>query len=164
MWVAALKEERAIFASPIAYATVAVYLSSWLHVTAVLFLNRTGSSSGLFPGGRAVPAHRARGPMRLFAEERGRARSSCVLTSAGSGIEIVLAKLSPALTLPALMLGSPGATRSSWVSRRPRRGPIYSGFSVPLPGVLYAIGCWCPPRPTRSSPRSAPWVSASCSG
>ena len=41
-----LKEERAIFSSPIAYATVTVYLLLMGYTfTAILFLNRTGVSS-----------------------------------------------------------------------------------------------------------------------
>src|SRR4029434_9062896 len=44
-----LKEERAIFSSPIAYATVTVYLLLMGYTfTAVLFLNRTGELVRVF--------------------------------------------------------------------------------------------------------------------
>src|SRR5262249_56501772 len=75
-----LKEEKAIFSSPIAYATVAVYLLLMGYTfTAVLFLNRTG---GLVPAffqaaGRfllLVPGV----PLRPFAGgRRARARRLC---------------------------------------------------------------------------------------
>jgi len=67
-----LKEERAVFASPIAYATVAVYLLLMGYTfTAVLFLNRTGELVRVFFQAAVlflliVPVV----TMRLFAEER----------------------------------------------------------------------------------------------
>src|SRR6266481_1203400 len=101
-----LKEEKAIFSSPIAYATVAVYLLLMGYTfTAVLFLNRTGELVRVFFQAPVlflliVPVV----TMRLFAEERRTGTLELLLTSPVREIEIVLAKFVAGLTLPALML------------------------------------------------------------
>ena len=84
-----LKEERAVFSSPIAYATVAVYLLLMGYTfTAVLFLNRTGDLVRVFFQAAVlflliVPVV----TMRLFAEEIAPAMAAeraAVTGSAGS--------------------------------------------------------------------------------
>jgi ABC-2 type transport system permease protein len=130
-----LKEERAVFASPIAYATVAVYLLLMGYTfTAVLFLNRTGELVRVFFQAAVlflliVPVV----TMRLFAEERRTGTLELLLTSPVREIEIVLAKFVAGLTLPALMLALYGD---------PDWGPIYSGFLglLLLAATLTAIG------------------------
>ena len=85
-----LKEERAIFSSPIAYATVTVYLLLMGYTfTAVLFLNRTGELVRVFFQAAVlflliVPVI----TMRLFAEERRTGTLELLLTSPVQEIEI----------------------------------------------------------------------------
>ncbi|HEY7250794.1 MAG TPA: ABC transporter permease [Methylomirabilota bacterium] len=140
-----LKEEQAIFASPIAYATLAVYLLLMGYTfTAILFLNRTGELVRVFFQAAVlflliVPVV----TMRLFAEERRAGTLELLLTSPVREAEIVLAKFVAGLTLPALML----ALTASYavvlgIYGNPDWGPIYSGFLglLLLAAALTAIG------------------------
>ena len=101
-----LKEEKAIFSSPIAYATVAVFLLLMGYTfTAVLFINRTGELVRVFFQAAVlflliVPVV----TMRLFAEERRAGTLELLLTSPVKEIEVVLAKFTAGLSLPVLML------------------------------------------------------------
>jgi ABC-2 type transport system permease protein len=139
------KEEKAIFSSPIAYATVAVYLLLMGYTfTAVLFLNRTGELVRVFFQAAVlflliVPVV----TMRLFAEERRTGTLELLLTSPVQEIEIVLAKFVAGLTLPALMLGLTGSHAIVLgLYGDPDWGPIYSGFFglLLLAAALTAIG------------------------
>jgi len=140
-----LKEEKAIFSSPIGYAAVTVYLLLMGYTfTAVLFLNRTGELVRVFFQAAVlflliVPVV----TMRLFAEERRGGTLELLLTSPAREIEIVLAKFLAGLTLPTLML----ALTSSYaillgIYGQPDWGPIYSGFLglLLLSAALTAIG------------------------
>src|SRR5262245_13940625 len=140
-----LKEEKAIFSSPIAYATVVVYLLLMGYTfTAVLFLNRTGElvrvlfqAAVLFL--LIVPVV----TMRLFAEERRPGTLEPLLTSPSTEIKIVLAKFAAGLSIPALMLAltaSYAAVLGAYGD--PDWGPIYSGFLglFLLAAALTAIG------------------------
>jgi len=140
-----LKEEKAIFSSPIAYATVAVFLLLMGYTfTAVLFINRTGELVRVFFQAAVlflliVPAV----TMRLFAEERRAGTLELLLTSPVKEIEIVLAKFTAGLSLPVLML----ALTASYAAvlgmyGDPDWGPIYSGFLglLFLAAALTAIG------------------------
>ena len=140
-----LKEEQAIFASPIAYATLAVYLLLMGYTfTAVLFLNRTGELVRVFFQAAVlflliVPVV----TMRLFAEERRAGTLELLLTSPVREAEIVLAKFVAALTLPALMLALTGSYAIVLgIYGSPDWGPIYSGFLglLLLAAALTAIG------------------------
>ena len=139
------KEEKAIFSSPIAYATVAVYLLLMGYTfTAVLFLNRTGELVRVFFQGAVlllliVPVV----TMRLFAEERRAGTLELLLTSPIEEIAIVLAKFVAGLTLPVLMLGLTGSYAIVLgIYGDPDWGPIYSGFLglLLLAAALTAIG------------------------
>jgi ABC-2 type transport system permease protein len=140
-----LKEETAIFSSPIAYAVVAVYLLLMGYTfTAVLFLSRTGELLRVFFQAAVlflliVPVV----TMRLFAEERRSGTLELLLTSPVREIDIVLAKFVAGLTLPALML----LLTASYpivlgVYGAPDWGPIYSGFLglLLLGAALTSIG------------------------
>ena len=140
-----LKEERAVFSSPIAYATVVVYLLLMGYTfTAVLFLNRTGELVRVFFQAAVlflllVPVV----TMRLFAEERRTGTLELLLTSPIREIEIVLAKFVAGLTLPLLMLVLTGSYAIVLgVYGDPDWGPIYSGFLGLglLAAALSAIG------------------------
>jgi len=140
-----MKEERAIFSSPIAYATLATYLLLMGYTfTAVLFLNRTGELVRVFFQAAVlflliVPIV----TMRLFAEERRTGTLELLLTSPVKEVEIVLAKFLAGLSLPVVML----ALTASYavvlgVYGDPDWGPIYSGFLglLLLAAALTAIG------------------------
>ena len=140
-----LKEERAVFSSPIAYATLAVYLLLMGYTfTAVLFLNRTGELVRIFFQAAVlflliVPVL----TMRLFAEERRTGTLELLLTSPVREIEIVLAKFVAGLTLPLLMVALTGSyALVLGVYGDPDWGPIYSGFLGLglLTAALTAIG------------------------
>ena len=140
-----LKEERAIFSSPIAYTTVAVYLLLMGYTfTAILFLNRTGELVRVFFQAAVlllliVPVI----TMRLFAEERRTGTLELLLTSPVTEIEIVLAKFIAGLTIPLLMLGLTGSYAIVLgIYGEPDWGPIYSGFLglLLLAAALTAIG------------------------
>ncbi len=140
-----LKEERAIFSSPIAYATVAVYLLLMGYTfTAVLFLNRTGELVRVFFQASVlllliVPVI----TMRLLAEERRNGTLELLLTSPIQEIEIVVAKFVAGLTIPALMLGlTVSYAIVLGLYGDPDWGPIYSGFLglLLLAAALTAIG------------------------
>ena len=140
-----LKEERAIFSSPIAYTTVAVYLLLMGYTfTAILFLNRTGELVRVFFQAAVlllliVPVV----TMRLFAEERRTGTLELLLTSPVAEIEIVLAKFIAGLTIPLLMLGLTGSSAIVLgIYGEPDWGPIYSGFLglLLLAAALTAIG------------------------
>ena len=140
-----LKEERAIFSSPIAYATVTVYLLLMGYTfTAVLFLNRTGELVRVFFQAAVlfllvVPVV----TMRLFAEERRGGTLELLLTSPVREIEIVLAKFTAGLSLSVLMLALTGTYAVVLgIYSDPDWGPIYSGFLglFLLAASLTAIG------------------------
>ena len=140
-----LKEERAIFSSPIAYATITVFLLLMGYTfTAILFLNRTGELVRVFFQAAVlllliVPVV----TMRLLAEERRAGTLELLLTSPVREIEIVLAKFVAGLTIPALMLALTGSYAVVLgLHGDPDWGPIYSGFLglLLLAAALTAIG------------------------
>jgi ABC-2 type transport system permease protein len=140
-----LKEERAIFSAPIAYATITVYLLLMGYTfTAMLFLNRTGELVRVFFQAAVlflliIPIV----TMRLLAEERRTGTLELLLTSPVKEVEIVLAKFLAGLSLPVVML----ALTASYAVvlgayGDPDWGPIYGGFLglLLLAAALTAIG------------------------
>ncbi len=140
-----LKEEKAIFSSAIAYATVVVYLLLMGYTfTAVLFLNRTGELVRVFFQAAVlflliIPVV----TMRLIAEERRAGTLEVLLTSPAREIEIILANFAAGLSLPVIMLALT-ATYAVVLGHYgdPDWGPIYSGFLglFFLAAALTAIG------------------------
>jgi ABC-2 type transport system permease protein len=140
-----VKEEKALFSSPIAYAIVAVYLLViGFTFTLMLFLNRTAELVRIFFQAAVlflliVPVV----TMRLLAEERRSGTLELLLTAPVREIEIVLAKFAASLTLVLLMLvltASDAIVLGFYAD--PDWGPIYSGFLglLLLAGALSAIG------------------------
>ena len=140
-----MKEEKAVFSSPIAYAIIAVYLLLMGYTfTLMLFLNRTAELVRVFFQAAVlflliVPVI----TMRLLAEERRSGTLELLLTAPIREIEIVLAKFVASFTLVLLMLVlTAGDAIVLGMYADPDWGPIYSGFLglLLLGGALGAIG------------------------
>jgi ABC-2 type transport system permease protein len=126
-----VKETKALFSSPIAYAVITVFLLLMGYsFTAFLFLNKTSSLVHIFFQGAVlflllVPVL----TMRQFAEERKTGTLELLLTAPIREIDIVLAKFlaSMAVTLVMLLLSLTYAGVIH-VYGQPDWGPIYSGY------------------------------------
>jgi ABC-2 type transport system permease protein len=126
-----LKEERALFSSPIAYVVMTVFLLIMGYsFTLTLFLSHQPSLVHVFFQMfvlfmLTVPLI----TMRLVAEERKLRTLEVLLTAPVSEIEIVLAKFVASMSLIALMLLLSGAYAAVLVLfGDPDLGPIYSGY------------------------------------
>ncbi len=126
-----LKEEAALFSSPIAYAVMTVFLLIMGYsFTLTLFISHQPSMVHVFFQifvlfMLTVPLI----TMRLLAEERKLRTLEVLLTAPVSEISIVLAKFSASMSLIVVMLllsGSYAATLA-WFGD-PDFGPIYSGY------------------------------------
>jgi ABC-2 type transport system permease protein len=140
-----LKEVKALFSSPIAYAVIAVYLVLvGYSFTAVLFINKTGSLVHIFFQASVLfllilPVI----TMRLLAEERRGGTLELLLTAPVREIEIVLAKFAASMLVVMVMLVlSASYPIVLGIYGDPDWGPIYSGFLglLLLAGALAAIG------------------------
>ena len=140
-----VKEEKAVFSSPIAYAITAVYLLLMGYTfTLMLFLNRTAELVRVFFQAAVlflliVPVI----TMRLLAEERRSGTLELLLTSPVREVEIVLAKFVSSVTVLFLMLVLTAADAIVLgIYAEPDWGPIYSGFLglLFLAASLSAIG------------------------
>ena len=139
------KETKALFASPIAYAVIAVFLLLMGYsFTAFLFLNKTSSLVHLFFQAAVlfllmVPVL----TMRQFAEERKTGTLELLLTAPVREIDIVLAKFLASMAVNASMLALTltyaGVLRAYGT---PDWGPIYSGYLglVLFTAALAALG------------------------
>jgi ABC-2 type transport system permease protein len=126
-----LKEERALFSSPIAYAVMTVFLLIMGYsFTLTLFMTHQPSLVHIFFQMfvlfmLTVPLI----TMRLIAEERKLRTIEILLTSPLSEIEIVLAKFAASMSLIVLMLVLSGAYAVVLgLFGDPDFGPIYSGY------------------------------------
>jgi len=126
-----LKEERALFSSPIAYAVMTVFLLIMGYsLTLTLFMTHQPSLVHIFFQMfvlfmLTVPLI----TMRLIAEERKLRTLEILLTSPLSELEIVLAKFAASMSLIALMLVLSGAYAVVLgLFGDPDLGPIYSGY------------------------------------
>ena len=126
-----LKEERALFSSPIAYAVMTVFLLIMGYsFTLTLFMTHQPSLVHIFFQMfvlfmLTVPLI----TMRLIAEERKLRTIEILLTSPLSEIEIVLAKFAASMSLIVVMLMLSGAYAVVLgLFGDPDLGPIYSGY------------------------------------
>lgn len=126
-----LKEERALFSSPIAYVVMTVFLLIMGYsFTLTLFLSHQPSMVHLFF--QMFVLFMLTAPlitMRLLAEERKLRTLEVLLTSPVSEVSIVLAKFVASMGLIVVMLllsGSYAATLAFFGD--PDFGPIYSGY------------------------------------
>jgi len=126
-----LKEERALFSSPIAYVVMTVFLLIMGYsFTLTLFMTHQPSLVHIFFQMfvlfmLTVPLI----TMRLIAEERKLRTIEILLTSPLSEIEIVLAKFVASMSLIALLLVLSGAYAVVLgLFGDPDLGPIYSGY------------------------------------
>jgi ABC-2 type transport system permease protein len=140
-----LKEERALFSSPIAYAVITVFLLIMGYTfTSVLFLNKVATllhiffqMSMLFVLMLPVIT------MRLVAEERKTGTLELLLTAPVREVEIVLAKFAASMTVVVVILGlSASYAVVLGFYGNPDWGPIYSGYLglLLLAGALVAVG------------------------
>jgi ABC-2 type transport system permease protein len=126
-----IKEEKALFTSPIAYVVAAVFLVIMGYsFTLTLFLTRTPSLVHLFFQMfvlfvLTVPVI----TMRLVAEERKLRTIEILLTSPVTEAQVILAKYIASLSLVLLMLTLSSAYAITLVVLgEPDWGPIYSGY------------------------------------
>ena len=126
-----LKEETALFSSPIAYAVMTVFLLIMGYsFTLTLFLSHQPSLTHIFF--QMFVLFMLTAPlitMRLVAEERKLRTLEVLLTAPVSEFEIVLAKFVASMSLIVLMLllSASYAAVLAWFGD-PDFGPIYSGY------------------------------------
>jgi ABC-2 type transport system permease protein len=140
-----VKETKALFSSPIAYAVIAVFLLLMGYsFTAFLFLNKTSSLVHLFFQAAVlfllmVPVL----TMRQFAEERKTGTLELLLTAPVREIDIVLAKFLASMAVTASMLALT-LTYAGVLQAygEPDWGPIYGGYLglVLFTAALVALG------------------------
>src|SRR3989449_9335989 len=139
------KATKALFASPIAYAVIAVFLPLLGHsFTAFLFLNKTSNLVHLFFQAAAlfllvVPVL----TMRQFAEERKTGTLELLLTAPAREINLVLAKFLACMAVNTVMLVlSLTYALGLQAYGDPDWGPIYSGYLglVLFTASLVALG------------------------
>jgi ABC-2 type transport system permease protein len=140
-----VKEERAVFGSPIAYALIAVFLILMGYVfTAILFLNKVATLTHIFFQAAVlllliVPVI----TMRLVAEERKTGTLELLLTAPIGELPVVLAKFIASMTVVVAMLGLTASyVLVLAIHGTPDWGPIYTGYLglVLLAGALVAAG------------------------
>jgi gliding motility-associated transport system permease protein len=140
-----LKEERALFSSPIAYVLISVFLLLMGYTfTVTLFLNKVATLVHMFFQMSVlfllmVPAI----TMRLVAEERKSGTLELLLTAPVIEIQIVLAKFLASMTLILIMLSlSASYAVVLGTCGDPDWGPIHSGYLglVLLGSALVALG------------------------
>lgn len=139
------KETKAVFASPIAYAVIAVFLLIMGYTfTAMLFFTKTATLiNGFFQAAMLLLLIVPVLTMRLFAEERRSGTFELLLTSPVREIQIVLAKflasMAVIVAMLALTLPHPITLR---IYGDPDWGPVYSGYLglLLLGGALTALG------------------------
>jgi ABC-2 type transport system permease protein len=140
-----VKETRALFASPIAYAVIAVFLLLMGYTfTAGLFLSNTATLvREFFQASMLLLLIIPVITMRLLAEERRAGTLELLLTSPVREIEVVLAKfLASMAVIVAMLTPTLAYPITLQIFGDPDWGPVYSGYLglVLLGGALTSLG------------------------
>jgi len=141
----ALKEIRALFVSPIAYAVVAVFLvlNGYSFVMALVMSKQATLVHIFFQSAMQLVLLVPLITMRQFAEERRGGTLELLLSSPAPEIDIVLAKFAATMVLLMAMIGLTFTYAVVLgLFGKPDWGPVYSGYLglVLLAGALVSIG------------------------
>jgi ABC-2 type transport system permease protein len=140
-----IKEIRALFVSPIAYAVVAVFLllNGYSFAITLIASKQASLVHIFFQSAMQLVLLVPLLTMRQFAEERRAGTLELLLTSPASEISIVLAKFAAAMTVLLAMIGLTFTYAIILgVHGNPDWGPVYSGYLglILLAGALVSVG------------------------
>jgi ABC-2 type transport system permease protein len=140
-----IKEIRALFASPIAYAVVAVFLvlNGYGFVMTLVISKQATLVHIFFQSAMLLVLLVPLVTMRQFAEERRGGTLELLLSSPAPEIDIVLAKFAAAMLMLAAMIGlTLTYAIVLGLFGKPDWGPVYSGYLglFLLAGALVAVG------------------------
>jgi ABC-2 type transport system permease protein len=140
-----IKEIRALFVSPIAYAVVAVFLllNGYSFVMTLVMSKQATLVHIFFQSAMQLVLLVPLVTMRQFAEERRAGTLELLLSSPAPEIDIVLAKFAAAMTMLIAMIGFTFTyALVLGVYGTPDWGPVYSGYVglVLLAGALVSVG------------------------
>lgn len=140
-----VKEIRALYSSPIAYAVISVFLvlTGYTFVAALLLSKTASLVQTIFQAATLLLLIVPIITMRLFAEERRAGTLELLLTAPVREIDVVLAKFVASMSVVGVMVGLTLAYPITLVIfGNPDLGPIYSGYLglLLLGAGLVAIG------------------------
>lgn len=140
-----IKEIRALFISPIAYAVIAVFLllNGYSFATTLIVSKQATLVHIFFQAAMQLVLLVPLLTMRQFAEERRLGTLELLLTSPAWEIEIVFAKFAAAMVVLLTMIGLTFAYALILAAYgNPDWGPVYSGYVglALLAGALVAVG------------------------
>jgi ABC-2 type transport system permease protein len=140
-----IKEIRALFVSPIAYAVVAVFLvlNGYSFVMTLVMSKQATLVYIFFQSAMLLVLLVPLVTMRQFAEERRGGTLELLLSSPAPEIDIVLAKFAAAMLMLLAMIGLTFTyALVLGIFGKPDWGPVYSGYFglVLLAGALVSIG------------------------
>jgi ABC-2 type transport system permease protein len=140
-----IKEIRALFVSPIAYAVVAVFLvlNGYSFVMTLVMSKQASLVHIFFQSAMQLVLLVPLVTMRQFAEERRGGTLELLLSSPAPEIDIVLAKFAAAMLMLLAMIGLTFTyALVLGIFGEPDWGPVYSGYFglVLLAGALVSIG------------------------
>jgi ABC-2 type transport system permease protein len=140
-----IKEIRALFVSPIAYAVVAVFLllNGYTFAITLIASKQASLVHILFQSAMQLVLLVPFLTMRQFAEERRAGTLELLLTSPAPEIHIVLAKFAATMTVLLAMIGLTFTYAIILgVYGNPDWGPVYSGYLglILLAGALVSVG------------------------
>ncbi len=140
-----VKEIRALFVSPVAYAILAVFLllSGYSFAVTLIVAKQASLVHIFFQAAMELVLLVPVLTMRLFAEERRSGTLELLLTSPAREIDIVLAKFAAAMTVLLAMIGLTSTyALVLGLYGQPDWGPVYSGYLglILLGGALVSLG------------------------
>lgn len=140
-----IKEIRALFVSPIAYAVMAVFLllNGYSFVMTLVMSKQATLVHIFFQSAMQLVLLVPLVTMRQFAEERRGGTLELLLSSPAAEVDIVLAKFAAAMTVLIAMIGLTLAyALVLGVYGTPDWGPVYSGYLglILLAGALVSVG------------------------